>query len=130
MDPPSIPSGKGIGAQIGRFLRDTLRFQARIAGQRDIACGKPADKSERLAESGFVRLRGCMEWDSALSNSVDIAAKITDLQTDELDRFFRDHLRRRDLHQVVANLNEAVLSKDNPRSESARKALKKLGFTD
>ena len=71
-----------------------------------------------------------MEWDSAISSGVDIAAKITNLQREELDKFFRDHLRRRDLHLVVANLNEAALSKDNPGSESARIALRKLGFTD
>jgi len=71
-----------------------------------------------------------MEWESASANGDDIAAKITGLQRDELDKFFRDHLRRRDMHLVVANLNEAALSKDNPRSENARKALKRLGFTD
>lgn len=71
-----------------------------------------------------------MEWDSASASGADIAAKITDLQTEELDRFFRDHIRRRDLHEVVANLNETALSKDNPKSENARKALKRLGFTD
>lgn len=71
-----------------------------------------------------------MEWDSASAAGADIAAKITDLQNEELDRFFRDHLRRRDLHQVVANLNETALSKDNPASQGARNALKKLGFTD
>lgn len=71
-----------------------------------------------------------MEWDSASASGADIAAKITDLQTEELDRFFRDHIRRRDLHEVVANLNEAALSKDNPKSEKARKALKRLGFID
>ena len=71
-----------------------------------------------------------MEWDSASASGADMAAKITDLQREELDTFFRDHLRRRDLHAVVANLNETALSKDNPRSESARNALKRLGFTD
>ncbi|MGR3513016.1 MAG: hypothetical protein ACU0GG_09645 [Paracoccaceae bacterium] len=71
-----------------------------------------------------------MEWDSASPQGADMAAKITDLQRDELDRFFRDHLRKRDMHLVVANLNEAALSKDNPRSAAARKALKRLGFTD
>lgn len=71
-----------------------------------------------------------MEWDSAAAKGVDFAAKIAELQTEEVDRFFRQHLRRRDLHEVIANLNEAVLSKDNPRSESARNALKRLGFTD
>lgn len=71
-----------------------------------------------------------MEWDSASAAGADWAAKITDLQNDELDVFLRDHLRRRDMHLVVANLNEVALSKDNPRSERARKALKKLGFAD
>mgnify|MGYP001612544537 CR=1 FL=1 len=83
-----------------------------------------------LAESYLVRIDGDMEWDSASSKGTDFAAKIAGLQKDELDRFFRDHLHRRDLHRVVANLNESVLSKDNPRSEAARKALKRLGFTD
>ena len=63
-------------------------------------------------------------------NDTDIAAKISDLQKDELDRFFREHLRRRDLHRVVANLNECALSKDDPESATARKALKRLGFPD
>ena len=71
-----------------------------------------------------------MEWDSAIANGADIAAKIADLQADELDTFFRNHLRRRDLQQVVANLNEAALSKDHSGSERARKALKRLGFPD
>ena len=71
-----------------------------------------------------------MEWDSASASGADIAAKITGLQVEELDRFLRDHLRRRDLHQVVANLNETALCKDSPASQVARNALKKLGFTD
>lgn len=71
-----------------------------------------------------------MEWDSASSKGAEIAAKITDLASEELDAFFRDHLRRRDLHSVVANLNAAALSKDNPLSASARKALVRLGFPD
>lgn len=71
-----------------------------------------------------------MEWDSASFDGTDMAATITNLQREELDRFFRHHLKRRDLHQVVANLNETALSKDNPRSERARVALRKLGFTD
>lgn len=60
----------------------------------------------------------------------DLGAKISNLQKDELDRFFREHLRNREMHTVVANLNEAVLAKDGLRSENARKALKKLGFTE
>lgn len=63
-------------------------------------------------------------------NGADIAAKIAGLQKDELDKFMRDHLRRRDLHEVVANLNASALSKDNPSSVEARKALKRLGFID
>ena len=71
-----------------------------------------------------------MEWDSTSSKGADIAAKIAGLQKDELDKFFRDHLHRRDLHRVVANLNERALSKDAAHSKEARRALKKLGFTD
>ncbi|MEM7719088.1 MAG: hypothetical protein AAF222_07775 [Pseudomonadota bacterium] len=71
-----------------------------------------------------------MEWDSTSKRGAEIAAQITGLQKEELDKFFRDHLRRRDLHLVVANLNEAALAKDNPRSEHARTALKRLGFPD
>ncbi|MEM9426255.1 MAG: hypothetical protein AAGA06_06095 [Pseudomonadota bacterium] len=71
-----------------------------------------------------------MEWDLESSNSGDIAARITNLQREELDKFFRDHLKRRDLHEVVANLNEAALSKDNSLSENARVALRKLGFAE
>lgn len=71
-----------------------------------------------------------MKWESASAAGADIAAKITNLQSEELDRFLRDHLRRRDLHLVVANLNETALSKDNPGSQGARNALKRLGFTD
>ncbi|MEO1536180.1 MAG: hypothetical protein AAFR73_00490 [Pseudomonadota bacterium] len=88
------------------------------------------DNFAELAESSPLRLEASMEWDSASANGVDIAAKITDLQREELDKFFRDHLRRRDMHLVVANLNETALSKDNPNSASARKALKRLGFID
>ncbi len=93
-------------------------------------CGKLRDNIETLAESVLVRLAAGIKWDSGPMNDTDIAAKIYDLQKDELDRFFREHLRRRDLHRVVANLNESALSKDNPRSATARKALKKLGFPD
>lgn len=71
-----------------------------------------------------------MEWDSASSEGARIAARIAALQQDELDRFFREHLQRRDLHRVVANLNESAVAKDNPNSEAARKALKRLGFPD
>ncbi len=63
-------------------------------------------------------------------NGADIAAKIAGLQKEELDRFMREHLRRRDLHEVVANLNASALAKDNPNSGAARKALIRLGFTD
>ncbi len=65
-----------------------------------------------------------------MPSSHDIAAKIADLQKDELEKFMRDHLRRKDLHKVVANLNESALSKDNPSSHAARLALRRLGFTD
>ena len=71
-----------------------------------------------------------MEWESAAAKGADIAAKITDLQAEELNKFLRDHLMRRDLHRVVANLNETALSKDNPSSTQARDALTKLGFVD
>ena len=83
-----------------------------------------------LAESSRQRLPLIMAWDSATSVGMDIAAKITDLQKEELEKFFRDHLKRRDLHQVVANLNETALAKDNPGSSAARDALRKLGFAD
>ncbi len=71
-----------------------------------------------------------MEWDSASANGMDIATKISDFQKDELERFMRDHLRRKDLHRVVANLNASVLSKDSPRSKAARTALNRMGFPD
>ena len=71
-----------------------------------------------------------MEWGSNTSASDDVAANIAKLQKTELDRFLRDHLRKRDLHIVVANLNEAALSRDRSKSKMARNALVKLGFTD
>ena len=71
-----------------------------------------------------------MTWDRSSSDSADIAARISAFQTDELELFMRESLRRKDLHRVVANLNASVLSKDNPRSTNARNALKRLGFPD
>ena len=71
-----------------------------------------------------------MTWDRSSSDSDDIAARISAFQTDELELFMRESLRRKDLHRVVANLNASVLSKDNPRSTNARNALKRLGFPD
>lgn len=71
-----------------------------------------------------------MEWDTSSANGAKLAAKIDDLKHDELDRFFRERLRKRELHQVVAGLNETALAKDSPYSDRARKALKRLGFTD
>lgn len=65
-----------------------------------------------------------------MPSSHEIANKIADLQKDELEKFMRDHLRRKDLHKVVANLNESALAKDNPNSTVARLALRRLGFTD
>ncbi len=63
-------------------------------------------------------------------NGTDIADKIAGLQKEELDKFMRDRLRKRDLHEVVANLNESALSKDHPNSARARAALKRMGFAD
>ncbi len=63
-------------------------------------------------------------------NGSDIATKIAELQKDELDRFMRESLRRKDLHEVVANLNESAIAKDSPNADAARYALKRLGFTD
>ena len=71
-----------------------------------------------------------MVWGAETREATDIAADIAKLQKQELDRFLRDRIWNRDLHRVVANLNEAALSKDNPNSEVARNALAKLGFTD
>lgn len=71
-----------------------------------------------------------MEWDSASTHGKDIAARITSFQKEEVERFLREHLRRRDLHEVVANLNETALSKDGFRATEAREALQKLGFAD
>ncbi|MEM7752803.1 MAG: hypothetical protein AAF230_05260 [Pseudomonadota bacterium] len=93
-------------------------------------CGKAGDNFTTLAESFVNGIAADMAWDSATSNIGDMAARIANLQREELDKFFRDHLKRRDLHLVVANLNETALSKDNPRSEHARVALRKLGFTE
>lgn len=87
-------------------------------------------KAAALAESASVRHRLNMEKNRREPDGADIAAQIANLQKDEVDRFLREHLRRRDLHQVVANLNESAVSKDAPRSHAARKALKRLGFTD
>ena len=71
-----------------------------------------------------------MAQEPKLIEAADMAAEIAEFQKDELDTFVRRHLRQRDLHQVVANLNESVLSEDNPRSQRARNALKLLGFPD
>ncbi|MCG6884844.1 MAG: hypothetical protein LJE62_13930 [Silicimonas sp.] len=71
-----------------------------------------------------------MERNSASTSSADIAARIAEFRADELDTFMREHLRKRDLHRVVANLNKVVLSKDVRASRSARKALKRMGFPD
>lgn len=71
-----------------------------------------------------------MESDSASSGNAEIATWLVGLKREELDRFFREHLHRRDLHRVVANLNASALAKDDPNSEDARKALKRLGFPD
>ena len=64
------------------------------------------------------------------SEGDDLAVKIANLQRDELRDFMRQHLRRRDLHKVVANLNDVVLRKGNPNSDAARTALKRLGFAE
>ena len=71
-----------------------------------------------------------MERDTALARGAEFAAQIRKLQDEDVSRFLSRHIRRRDLHQVVANLNEAALSKDNQGSKSAQAALWKLGFTD
>lgn len=85
---------------------------------------------EFLAESECARIEGFMEWDQTSGDGAAIAAKIADLQAEELDRFFRERLRTRDLHKVVANLNEMALSKADPKSANARRALTRLGFPD
>jgi len=71
-----------------------------------------------------------MGVDVKTSEGEGLAAKIAGLQQEEVRDFMRQHLRRKDLHKVVANLNEEVLRKGNPNSEAARKALKRLGFAE
>lgn len=71
-----------------------------------------------------------MEQEPKPIAAADMAAEIAEFRKDELDNFVRSHLRHRDLHKVVANLNESVLSEDDPRAQRARNALKLLGFPD
>ena len=71
-----------------------------------------------------------MGVDVSTSTGDLLAEEIVRLKREELQRFMRQHLRRRDLHTVVANLNETALSKDSPSSEAARKALKLMGFAE
>ncbi len=58
------------------------------------------------------------------------AIRIAELYERDLEIFLAQQLRRRTLHEVVAELNESALSKTDPNSPTARAALKKLGFPD
>jgi len=58
------------------------------------------------------------------------ATRIADLFEKDIEVFLTQQLRSRKLHDVVAELNEAALSKTDPNSPAARAALKKLGFPD
>ncbi len=99
-----------------------------------VQSGDPAKiyetRSKDLQNREWADYQTGMEKMSAPKPAADLADKIAKFQTSELERFLRDHLQRRDLHQVVANLNEAAVSKGNPKAEDARKALKRLGFVD
>lgn len=83
-----------------------------------------------LVESGILTEGLYMMRDTAAALGGEIAERIARLQAEELDDFVRRHLRRRDLHDVVANLNAAVLSKTGTAANSARQALERIGFTD
>ncbi len=57
-----------------------------------------------------------------------LARRINDLSAAELHEFVQQRLSKRELHQIVRQLNQAVLSKAPDNSGVARAALQKLGF--
>jgi hypothetical protein len=71
-----------------------------------------------------------MDENSNSADASDIADRIAGLQAEELRDFVQNTIRQRSFHRVVANLNETALSKKSPASVVARKALRRLGFTD
>lgn len=83
-----------------------------------------------VVESVVVGQRERMTRDNDAALGGEIADRIAGLQAEELNRFLRIHLRQRDLHRVVANLNAAALSKRAPVAGNAQAALRRLGFTD
>ena len=70
-----------------------------------------------------------MARDSYVADLTDIAGTIARLPAEDLAGFIEANIRKRSLHRVVANLNEAALSKTS-QSGVARSALRRLGFAD
>lgn len=58
-----------------------------------------------------------------------LARRINDLSAAELHEFVQQRLNKRELHQIVRQLNLSVLSKAPDNAQVARAALQKLGFT-
>ncbi|WP_172300285.1 hypothetical protein [Pseudoruegeria sp. HB172150] len=73
-----------------------------------------------------------MKWDSegASAAHIGLARRINSLSASELHEFVQKRLHERELHRIVHQLNEAVLSKNSASSSIARTALNRLGFAD
>ncbi|MDF0600837.1 hypothetical protein P1J78_08850 [Psychromarinibacter sp. C21-152] len=59
-----------------------------------------------------------------------LARRINDLTASELHEFVQARLYERELHLIVRQLNDAVLSRVPDQSSAARAALSRLGFAD
>lgn len=72
------------------------------------------------------------EYDMSESNRPDrnVADALLSMPSPAFHDFVRKAVRDRQLRSVVQTLNAQVLQKSDPGSEPARRALKRLGFTD
>lgn len=66
----------------------------------------------------------------AKSAPLGLARRINDLSASELHEFVRERLNERELHLIVRQLNDAVLSRVPDQAAMARSALTRLGFVD
>ncbi len=71
-----------------------------------------------------------MGSDMADTARMGLARRINDLSATELHEFVRNRLNSRELHHIVRQLNDIVMSKAPGQSGVAREALDRLGFVD
>ena len=65
-----------------------------------------------------------------VDQSGHLAASLLSMPKGEFQKFVQDSVRKRTLTPIMVRLNRDVLSNDQPTSQAASEALRKIGFPD